>query len=169
MEFHAAATAHRTERQGSSRVPGSVYPRPVGTPSADSGKGTAALVAQKATLNIDGARTFGQVNATLIQDAVKSAAPDKAQALVNMSSSGPALNTVEPMGPCTCQVNRGQERPRQSGQQHLRPMNPPPYMEMNQVKITNNQASPTTVTRSKVITKPEKSLRPMQEDRAEKP
>ena len=99
MKLHATTTAHRTERQGSSRVPGAVCSRPVGTPSADSGKGTAALVAQKATLNIDGGRTLRQVNATLIQDAVKSAAPDKAQAFVNMSSSGPALNTVEPTGP----------------------------------------------------------------------
>ena len=76
-------------------MPGAVYLRPVGMPSTDSGKGTAALVAQKTTLNIDGGRTLRQINATLIKDAVKRAAPDKAQAPVNMGSSGPALDTVK--------------------------------------------------------------------------
>ena len=95
MKLHAATTAIRADRQGPSRVPGAVYPRPVGTPSTDSSKGAAALVAQKTTLNTDGSRTLRQVNATLTKDAVKRAAPDKAQALVNMGSNCPALDTVK--------------------------------------------------------------------------
>ena len=76
-------------------MPSAVHPRAMGTPRADSSKGTSAFVAQEATLNIDSGRTLGQVDAALEQNAVKATSPNKAKALINMRSSGSALNTVK--------------------------------------------------------------------------
>ena len=73
-------------------VSGTMYPRPMCTPSASSGKGAPTLVAQEAALNLYRSRTLGQVNTALVKHAIKRAPPDATQAIVDMHRSGPALN-----------------------------------------------------------------------------
>ena len=107
MEFPATTTTRRAERQGPCGVPGSVHPRPMGAPSPSSGKGTAAVVAQKATLNLDSGRTLGQSKTALAKHAIKVKAPHDTQALIDMCRCGPALNTSEATEP-QARVTAGQ-------------------------------------------------------------
>ena len=99
VELHATTIAHSAKRQGPGRVSGAMYPRPMCTPSANSGKGASTLVAQEAALNLDRGRTLGQINTPLAKHAVKRASPDATQAFVDIHRGGPALNTCKTSQP----------------------------------------------------------------------
>ena len=73
-------------------MPGSVHPRPMSAPGTWSGKGAAALVAQKATLDLHRGGALRERESSLRKNAVKITAPHYAQALINVESSGSALN-----------------------------------------------------------------------------
>ena len=159
MEFRATTTTRRAERQSPSRVPGAVHPRLMGAPSSNSGRGTAAVVAQKATLNLDNGRALWQSEAALVENAIKSTAPNDSQALIDMRRSGPALNTGEATEP-QARIAAGQSDPGWQGsnpraQQALSPI------QMHQVQIPHNQSRPTTATRNKVVKQSVDGLRPV--------
>ena len=86
----------------------------MGAPSSNSGKGTAAVEAQKATFNLDSGRALGQSEAALVEHAIKITAPHDSQALIDMCRSGPATNTGEATEP-QARITAGQGDPSWQG------------------------------------------------------
>ena len=84
-----------------------------------------------------------------------------------MSSSGSALNTVKTTFPHIRRAPGKIGPSRNGGSTHAQRALTP--VQMHQAKITNNHARPAAAASGKVVTQSEKGLRPMQENRAEKP
>ena len=95
-------------------MPGTVHPRPVSAPGTWGGKGAAALVAQKATLDLHRGGALRKRESSLQEDAVKIAAPHNAQALINVQCSGSALNPGNTTAPQDG-VTADKRKPRRQG------------------------------------------------------
>ena len=133
-------------------MPGTMDLRPVGAPRTSGGKGTPTLVAQKATLDLHTRGALREVKGTLQEYVIKAAAPDDAQALINMVCSSPALhpgNTTAPQDRITAdKLKPGRQGTSPRTQRVSAPV------RMHQIKITNNQGRPATTTCRKVVEQP---------------
>ena len=131
---------------------GTVHPRTMCPPSTRSSKGATALVAQKATLDLHTRGALREVKGTLQEYVIKAAAPDDAQALINMVCSSPALhpgNTTAPQDRITAdKLKPGRQGTSPRTQRVSAPV------RMHQIKITNNQGRPATTTCRKVVEQP---------------
>ena len=110
------------------------------------------LVAQKATLDLHMRGALREVKGALQEDVIKAAAPDDAQALINMVCSSPALhpgNTTVPQDRITAdKLKPGRQGTGPRTQRVSAPV------RMHQIKITNNQGRPATATSRKVVKQP---------------
>ena len=90
-------------------MPGTVNPRPMGTPRTRSGEGTAALVAQ-----IERGGTFRKGESALKENEIKIAAPHNAQALIHVLRGGSALNPGNTTAPQD-RITADQRKPGRQG------------------------------------------------------
>ena len=108
-----------------------------------------------------------EVKGALHEDVIKAAAPDDAQALINMVRSSPALhpgNTTAPQDRITAdKLKPGRQGTGPRTQRVSAPV------RMHQLKITNNQGRSTTATGREVVKQPQKGPRPMLNNRNKQP
>ena len=80
-------------------MPSSVRPRPMSAPGTWRGKCAAALVAQKATLDLSRGGALRKGESSLQENTIKIAAPHQAEALIHMVGCGSALNPCNATAP----------------------------------------------------------------------
>ena len=83
-------------------------------PRARSGQGATALVAQKATIDLDRGGALRKGESALEENEVKTAAPPNAQALIHVLRGGPALNTGNTTAPQD-RITADQRKPGRQG------------------------------------------------------
>ena len=158
MEF---SRTRRAERQGPSRVPGAVHPRPMGSPSASSGKGNRSRSTESHAQPRQRRRPRADRGS-----------PGRECHQGYSAKRHASTHRHAPQWPCTqhgrghgatSQGRRGWQGSNTRAQRALTPM------QMYQVKVTHNQGRPTTTTRNEVVKKSVDGPRPVLDNWTKEP